>query len=224
MPKITSDQLAIIVMSMALVVLIELTLFNNISVFLLIVGSILLFFSFKRKKQYLLWTALILLFFAVIHLWTLRLLIIGILIFLLYKYLTKKEQIIEIKNQIINASEKNKLIGTTGSPTESYQWRDIHIQRFIGDITIDTTETILPQGKSIIVIDQSLGKVRITVPYEVSLQLHYSTLYGEANCLHFAPKQCINEQLYFEDGESDAKRILVLYVTSWIGDVEVQRG
>ena len=224
MPKITSDQLAIIVMSMALVVLIELTLFNNISVFLLIVGSILLFFSFKRKKQYILWAGLILLFFAIIHLWTLRLLIIGTLIFLLYKYLTKKEQIIEIKNQAINASEKNKLIGTTSGPTESYQWRDIHIQRFIGDITIDTTETILPQGKSIIVINQSLGKVRITVPYEVSLQLHYSTIYGEANCLHYSPKLCINEQFYIEDGDPDAKRVLVLYVTSWIGDVEVQRG
>lgn len=223
MPKITSDQLTIIVISMALVVLIELTLFNNISVFLLIVGAILLFYSFKKKKQYTLWAGLILIFFAVIHLWTLRLLIIGILIFLLYQYLTKKEQIIEIK-QVIDTIGKNKLIGTTGIPTESYQWRDIHIQRFIGDITVDTTETILPHGKSIIVINQSLGKVRITVPYEISLQLHYSTIYGEANCLHFSPKQCINEQLYFEDGDPDAKRVLVLYVTTWIGDVEVQRG
>ena len=224
MPKITSDQLTIIVISMALVVLIELTLFNNISVFLLIVGAILLFYSFKKKKQYTLWAGIILIFFAVIHLWTLRLFIIGSLIFLLYQYLTKKEQIIEIKNQVIDTIGKNKLIGTTGIPTESYQWRDIHIQRFIGDITVDTTETILPQGKSIIVINQSLGKVRITVPYEVSLQLHYSTIYGEANCLHFSPKQCINEQLYFEDGDPDAKRVLVLYVTTWIGDVEVQRG
>lgn len=224
MPKITSDQLAIIVISMALVVLIELTLFNNSSVFLLVVGAILLFFSFKKKKQYLLWAGLILLFFAVIHLWTLRLLIIGTLIFLLYQYLTKKEKIMEIKNQPINASEKNKLIGTTGSPTESYQWRDIHIQRFIGDITIDTTETILPQGKSIIIIHQALGKVRITVPYEVTVQLHYSTIYGEVTCLNFSPKLCINEQFYFEDGDLDAKRVLVLCVTSWIGDVEVQRG
>lgn len=208
---------------MALVVLIELTLFNNISVFLLIVGAILLFYSFKKKKQYTLWAGLILIFFAVIHLWTLRLFIIGTLIFLLYQYLTKKEQIIEIK-QVIDTIGKNKLIGTTGIPTESYQWRDIHIQRFIGDITVDTTETILPHGKSIIVINQSLGKVRITVPYEISLQLHYSTIYGEANCLHFSPKQCINEQLYFEDGDPDAKRVLVLYVTTWIGDVEVQRG
>ncbi|MEK3765132.1 MULTISPECIES: cell wall-active antibiotics response protein LiaF [unclassified Solibacillus] len=223
MPKITSDQLTIIVISMALVVLIELTLFNNISVFLLIVGAILLFYSFKKKKQYTLWAGLILIFFAVIHLWTLRLFIIGTLIFLLYQYLTKKEQIIEIK-QVIDTIGKNKLIGTTGIPTESYQWRDIHIQRFIGDITVDTTETILPHGKSIIVINQSLGKVRITVPYEISLQLHYSTIYGEANCLHFSPKQCINEQLYFEDGDPDAKRVLVLYVTTWIGDVEVQRG
>ncbi|MGN7476561.1 cell wall-active antibiotics response protein LiaF [Solibacillus silvestris] len=224
MPKITSDQLAIIVVSMALVVLIELTLFNNGSVFLLIVSVLFFYFSFKKKKRLLLWIGLTFLFFAIINLWTLRLLIIATLGFVLYQYLTKKEQIIEIKNPLKNLSEQNKLIGTTIGASESFQWRDIHIQRFIGDITIDTTETILPQGKAVIVIHQSLGKVRIIVPYEVTIQLHYSTLYGEATCLNYAPKQCINEQLHFEDGELEAKRVLVLYVTSWIGDVEVQRG
>ena len=224
MPKITSDQLAIIAISMALVVLIELTLFNNGTVFLLILGALFLFFSFKKKKRYLLWTGLILLFFAIINIWTLRLLIIGVLVFLLYQYLTKKEQVMEIKSHFANTSNQNQLIGTTGAPTESYHWKDVHIQRFIGDITIDTTETILPNGKSIIVIHQSLGKVRVIVPYEVTIQLHYSTLYGEATYLDYAPKQCINEQLHFEDGEMDAKRVLVIYVTSWIGDVEVQRG
>lgn len=225
MPKITSDQFAIVIISMALVVLIELTLFNNGTVFLLIVGVLLLFLSFKRKKRFLLWTGLILLFFAIISLWTLRLLIMGLLIFTLYKYLTKKEEIIEIKNHLAPAaSEQNQLFGTTAAATEAYKWRDLQIQRFVGDITIDTTQTILPQGKSVIVIGQSLGKVRIIVPYEVTIELHYSTLYGEATCLDYAPKQCINEQLQFEDGEKDAKRTLTLYVTTWIGDVEVQRG
>lgn len=224
MPKITSNQLAIMMISMALVVLIELTLFNNGSVFLLIFGALLLYFSFKKKKQFLLWLGLGFLFLAIINLWTLRLLMIGTLLVVLYQYVTKKEQILEIKNPLNNHTEQNQLIGTTNGASESFQWRDIHIQRFIGDITIDTTETILPHGKSIIVIHQALGKVRIIVPYEVTVQLHYSTLYGEATCLHYAPKQCINEQLNFEDGELDAKRVLVLYVTSWIGDVEVQRG
>ena len=224
MPKITSDQLAVIMISMALVVLIELTLFNNGSVFLLIFGALLLYFSFKKKKQFLLWIGLGFLFLAIINLWTLRLLIIGTLLVILYQYVTKKEQIIEIKNPLKNITEQNQLIGATNGAIESYSWRDVHIQRFIGDITIDATETILPHGKSIIVIQQALGKVRIIVPYEVTIQLHYSTLYGEASCLHFAPKQCLNEQLHFEDGPLDAKRVLVLYVTSWIGDVEVQRG
>lgn len=223
MQKVTTDHLAIIVICFALVVLIELTLFNNGTVFLLVIGAALLYFSFKKKKQYLLWGGLFFLFLAVINIWTLRLLIIGILIFLLYQYLTKKEQVIEIKNQILSNSKQNQLIGSTGAPTESYQWQDLHIQRVIGDIIIDATETILPSGKSLIVIQQSLGKVRIVVPYEVTVQLKYSTLYGQATYLNYAPKQCVNEQLQFEDGPEDAKRILVIYVTTWIGDVEVQR-
>ena len=86
------------------------------------------------------------------------------------------------------------------------------------------TQTILPHGKSIISIQQSLGKVRVIVPYEVTVKLHYSTLYGEATCFDYHPKRLINEQLSFDNGDSDGKRILVIYVTSWIGDVEVRRG
>ena len=147
------------------------------------------------------------------------------LVYLLYKYLTKKEDIVELKNHFLKATvAQNILIGTTTSEEQGYKWQDVHIQRFIGDITIDTTQTILPQGKSIIVIQQAFGKVRVIVPYEVTIQLHYSTLYGEATCLNYAPKQAMNEHLYFEDGLSDAKRVIVIYVTTWIGDVEVQRG
>ena len=223
MPKITTDHLAIIAICFALVVLIELTLFNNGTVFLLIIGAVFLYFSYKKKKQYYLYAGLFFLFLAVINIWTLRLLIIGTLIFLLYQYLTKKEQVVEIKNHVITTSQQNQLIGTTNTSSESYHWQDVHIQRFIGDITIDTTETILPQGKSLIVIQQALGKVRVVVPYEVSVQLNYSTLYGQATCFNYTPKQCVNEQLQFEDGSTDAKRVLVIYVTTWIGDVEVQR-
>lgn len=225
MPKITSDQFAIIFITIALIILIELTLFNNGTVFLLIFGVLFIFLSFKRKKKIYLWLGLAFLFFAVLNLWTLRLALIGLLIFLLYKYTTKKEDILELKNHFFNGPvEKNKLVGTTTSEEQSYKWHDVQIQRFIGDITIDVTQTILPQGKSVIVAQQLFGKVRIIIPYEVTIQLHYSTLYGEASCLHYAPKQYINEQLFFEDGLTDAKRIIVIYVTTWIGDVEVQRG
>lgn len=225
MPKITSNQLAIIMTSIALIILIELTVFNNGSVFLLIAGVALLFYSFKKNKKKSFWIGLSFLFFAILSLWTLRLLIIGILVLILYKSLTKKEELIEIKHPIKHAhTEQNVLIGTTPAAIEGYKWKDLQIQRFIGDITIDVTETILPHGKSVIVISQSLGKVRIIVPYEVTLQLHYTTLYGEVTCFDYAPKQCVNENFYVEDGEPDAKRVLVVYVTTWIGDVEVQRG
>jgi lia operon protein LiaF len=225
MPKITSDQFAVLFISIALIILIELTLFNNGTVFLLIFGVLFLFISFKRKKKMYLWLGLAFLFFAVLNLWTLRLVLIGLLIFLLYKYLTKKEAIIELKNQFLNATmEQNMLVGTTSSEEQVYKWQDVHIQRFIGDITVDATQTILPHGKSIIVVQQSFGKIRVIVPYEVTIHLHYSTLYGEATYLNYAPKQSINEHLYFEDGPSDAKRVVVIYVTTWIGDVEVLRG
>ena len=95
MPKITSDQFAIAFISIALIILIELTIFNNGTVFLLIFGVLFLFLSFKRKKKMYLWLGLAFLFFAILNLWTLRLVLIGLLVFLLYKYMTKKEDIVK---------------------------------------------------------------------------------------------------------------------------------
>ena len=120
--------------------------------------------------------------------------------------------------------EKNELIGNTSSPLDNYKWEDIHMQKFIGDVSLDLTDTILPAGTSVITIRQSIGKVTIVLPYEIPFRIQYSTILGEAKILGKNPKRLINEKLIFEDGEAqDAKRKLVIHVATWLGDVEVIR-
>lgn len=224
MNRFSTNQLTFISIAVILIVFVELTIFNNDSTFLIIFGSLLLYYSFSKNKKYLFWSGCFLIFLAILSIWSLRLLIVGVLIYILYKHVTKEQKVVTINAHPLEAKvEKNNLIGNTASPLDSYKWEDIHLQKFIGDISLDLTDTILPAGTSVMTIRQSIGKVTIVLPYEIPFRLQYSTILGEAKILGNS-KRLINEKLIFEDGDAlDAKRKLVIHVATWLGDVEVIR-
>lgn len=227
MNRFSTNQLTFMAIAVLLIVFVELTIFGNDSTFLIIIGSILLYYSFSKSKKYLFWSGCFLIFLAILSIWSLRLLIVGVLIYILYKHITKEQKIVTFttKEQELKAKiENNELIGSTTSPLDSYKWEDVQMQKFIGDISLDLTDTILPAGTSVITIRQSIGKVTIVLPYEIPFRLQYSTILGEAKVLGNNPKRLINEKLIFEDGEAqDAKRKLVIHIATWLGDVEVIR-
>ncbi|HWL12867.1 MAG TPA: cell wall-active antibiotics response protein LiaF [Ureibacillus sp.] len=225
MNRYSTNQLTFISIAMLLVVFVELTIFNNGGAFLLIFGALVLYYSFSKNNKILFWVGISFIFFAILTIWSLRLLIVGVLFYILYEHITKEQKTVKIHVQDLEADiEKNKLIGNTSSPLDSYKWEDIQIQKFVGDISLDLTDTILPSGTSVITIRQSIGKVTIFLPYEIPFRLQYSTILGEAKVLGNNPKRLINEKLIFEDGNAqDAKRKLVIHVATWLGDVEVIR-
>ncbi|MFJ8235074.1 cell wall-active antibiotics response protein LiaF [Ureibacillus sp. NPDC094379] len=226
MKRFSTDQLTLLVIILLLIVFAELAIFNNGGAFLLIIGALFLYFSFSKSKKYFFGAGCFFLFLAVMNVWSLRLFIVGILIYLLYKHLTKEQETVTIDGYSFQKGtiQKNELFGSFSTPLENYKWQDIQIQRFLGDISIDATETILPTGTSVITIRQAIGKVSVTIPYEIPFRIQYTTILGEAKLLQYAPKRMMNERLVFEDGNpEDAKRILIIHVATWLGDVEVIR-
>lgn len=226
MKRISTNQLTTVVIILLLIIFVELTIFNNGGAFLIIFGALLLYYSFSKRNKSYFWLGAFFLFIAVLNVSSLRIFIVGILIYILYKNIKKDKDVVVVDSNAFHSGiiEKNDLIGSTPAPLETYKWQDVQIQRFLGDITIDTTETILPTGTSVITIRQSIGKVTIFVPYEVPFRLQYSTILGEATLLQSEPKRLVNERLIFEDGNvTDAKRKLVIHVATWLGDVEVIR-
>ncbi|WP_249662147.1 cell wall-active antibiotics response protein LiaF, partial [Lysinibacillus fusiformis] len=82
----------------------------------------------------------------------------------------------------------------------------------------------LPAGTSRITIRQGIGKVQIYSPYEIPFRLQYTTLFSELICLHKGPQRILNESITFADGNpEDAKRVLIIHVATWQGDLEVLR-
>ena len=227
MQRFQTNQLTTLGIIGLLVVFIELTIFNNFGAFLLIIGALLLYYSFSKNKRSYFWIGCTFLGIAILTLMSLRILIVGILLYILYMQYKKEDQIVTLDGaQTLETIKQNKnvLFGATTSPNDYYKWEDVQIQKLIGDIQIDITETILPVGTSVITVRQSIGKVSIVLPYEIPFKLQYSTILGEAKLVGKAPKRLFNEQLAFQDGDYEhGKRKLIIHVATWLGDVEVIR-
>ncbi|WP_230593964.1 MULTISPECIES: cell wall-active antibiotics response protein LiaF [Lysinibacillus] len=222
----TTNKLTFWVLCFFLLVFVELTIFNNGGAFCLLIGAVLLYLSFSKKVRFFKWTGIFFIAIALFTMWSLRLFVVIMLLYMLYQYLQRENEPKVVGAELFEKlpTTKNDLIGTMPAPTEAYKWQDVQIQRLAGDITIDTTQTILPAGTSLITIRQGIGKVQIYIPYEIPFRLQYTTLFGELICLHKGPQRILNESITFADGNpEDAKRVLIIHVATWLGDLEVLR-
>jgi len=215
-----------------LLVFVEAAFLGNGNIIFLLLGAGLLYFGVKKRSKWISFTGIFFVVLALLNLWSLRLLIFASLAYILYKLWkgVPAETIVrplkDFQNVTPNGIWKNKLFSVQTSPFSSYEWEDVHIQGFFGDINVDVTDTVLPKRTSFIAIRQGLGRVKVELPYEIPVRIHYTTLFGEARIFDISPKRMFNETLHFQDGyemeRGDAAE-LIISVTTWIGDIEVIR-
>ncbi|MFS0577441.1 cell wall-active antibiotics response protein LiaF [Sporosarcina sp. 179-K 3D1 HS] len=215
-----------------LFVFVEAAFFHNGNIVFVLLGAGLLYYGTRKRSK---WTFILGLFFiimALLTLWSLRLLIFFGLVYVLRKLWmgVPSEEIIrplkEFQRETPNGIWKNKLFSVQSSPFSTYEWEDIHIQGFFGDIHVDVTDTVLPKGASFIAVRQGLGKIRIDLPYEIPVRIHYTTLLGDAQIFDRYRKRLINESLHMKDsyeGKRDDDAELIITLSTWIGDIEVNR-
>ena len=211
---------------------IEATIFGNGSIVLVLLGIGMMYFSLRKRTRFLFWSGLILLILAVFSMWSLRLLLLAMMGYILYK-LWKNEPIQKmvrpfdtVYKETPNSIIQNKLFSSQTTPFNAYEWQDVHVQSFYGEQVIDVTQTVLPKGTSFVSIRQSLGKVTIYVPYEIPVRLHYATIIGEADIFGRGIQRLWNQSVLVKDGYLEDVTYaseLVITVSAWIGDIEVIR-
>lgn len=207
-----------------LLIFVEGFLFENGSIFFVLFPLFLVYIAWKRQKKKLFWISSIFSILFLLSMWSMRLIIFLFLIYTLYR-LMKKEPI-EVDLSFFKKTDRkaNRLVTEEEDRTASYAWEDVHVQSFAGHLVIDTTKTILPQSLAIINVRQGFGKTTIIVPYEVPVHIHYNALYGELHPFQESPYRLMNESVSFEDAAStDTKQQLIIYVSTFIGDLEVIR-
>lgn len=234
MQRISTDRITFWLLMALLLVFVEAMFFHNGSVLFVLFGIGLLYISLRRKSRIFFWIGIAFLGIALLSMWSLRLLIAATLVYTLVRLWKgdSSEQVIEpfIGNDVVetpNSIIQNKLFSVQSTPFQAYEWEDVHVQGFYSDLTIDATQTVLPKGTSIVSVRQGIGKVRIAVPYEIPVRIHYTTLLGDARLFGAGKKRLWNQSLVVKDGYSTEQGLgaaeLIITVSTWLGDIEVIR-
>lgn len=215
-----------------LLIFLETIFLRNGSIIYVLIGSVLIYYGMRKKSKVRIFIGIFFIILALFTLWSLRLLILIVLINVLIKLWkgipaeTIMRPIHEFQKETPNGLWKNKLFSIQTSPFSSYEWEDVHIQGVFGDIHIDVTDTVLPKGTSFISVRQGIGKIKIELPYEIPVRVHYTTLLGEAKLFGTHQKRLVNEFLHMKDGyeeKSSNSSELIITLSTWAGDVEVIR-
>lgn len=208
-----------------LLIFVEGFLFENGNIFFALLGLAGLLFAVKKQKRTIFWISIGLIAIVVVSMWSMRFIVIMILMYVIWKMMKKEP--IEVDLSAYKMSTKktnNPLISFDQQTTENYEWQDIHIQNAAGDLVIDTTSTILPKDTSLINVRQGFGKTTIYVPYEVPVNIHFNTLFGEVHAFGNQYNRLFNQAIILKDGEShETKQQLIITVSTFLGDLEVVR-
>lgn len=227
-----------------LLLIIEITLFNGGIVFPLFISSVCIYIGRKRMPKdsgkFLFWLGIIILIITIINMSTFKILLIALLAYIVIEFRKSKRKPNHIQPQIVNEGLENKeepepilkreklfenyLFGLQETPDHVYEWNDINIVSGIGDTIINLSNTVLPQGESVIVIRHFIGKVQILVPYEVEVSILHSVIAGRASIFQHEEKKPFNQTLSFHTPDYEYAQQKIKIVTSIIsGDLEVKR-
>ena len=232
MKRSKTERITLWVLALALLVFVEAGLFGNGNVIFFFLGAITLYFGFQYREKWTVATGVVLIVIALLSLWSLRLVVFGMLLYLVVRLWkgTSADEIMrplkEVKRETPNGIWKDRLFSSQSTPFTSYEWQDVHVSGILGDFYIDVTDTVLPKETSFISIRQTFGRVRIELPYDLPVRIHCSALFGECRLFDLTPKRLMNESIHMKDGyhrEIDMEADLIISISVRFGDVEVIR-
>lgn len=169
------------------------------------IGTLLIAFTLLSNK----YTIIILFIF----------LLILIVRYLIYKF--KPLKVTATEEEVTSpAFIKQKWFGEQRTPVYVYKWEDVQIQHGIGDIHIDLTKAANIKDNNTIVVRHILGKVQVIVPLNYNINIHATAFYGSAN-INEKSYKIENNNIHVEEKTKEENYTVNVYVSTFIGDVEV---
>jgi lia operon protein LiaF len=134
----------------------------------------------------------------------------------------KKKEFDEPCTRMKTPRFRNSLIGDLHLTKQRFELDDMNMANGIGDVKIDLSKAIIPEGESTIAISGLIGDIDIYVPYDLEASVAGSVTFGELEVL--GNKQSgISRQLNLETkGYRQADRKVKISVSVFIGDIDVR--
>lgn len=117
---------------------------------------------------------------------------------------------------------RNSLIGDFHLLDSRFELSDMNLSYGIGDVKIDLSKAIIPEGESSIVISGFIGDVDIYVPYDLDISVNASATFGELKVLGYK-QGGVNRQIGLSTkGYDQAATKVKVSISTFIGDVDVR--
>ncbi len=240
--RITTPALNMILLIGLSLIVIDVIFFNGGLIFSLLFSFFMIFIG-KRKYdrlygKFLFWLGIISLIISFLSLFVVKLFLVGVFIYIAYKYYEAKKDPDRIKPRInlekkpahelplvkVEPLFKQSIFGDQHTEERSYEWHDINIHGGFGDRTIDLSNTVLPESEAVISIRHFAGKILIYVPYEVEVSIYHSSLFGRAHIFNEHHLKLMNHTISYHTAEYFTQKPQVKIITSiFSGDLEVRR-
>ncbi|MEG7335420.1 LiaRS two-component regulatory system accessory protein LiaF [Bacillus sp. 0102A] len=113
-------------------------------------------------------------------------------------------------------------IGELQMMKQPFDLNDLNISGFIGDIKIDLSKAMIPEGESTIVISGVIGNVDIYVPSDLEVAVSSAVFIGDINLIG-SKKSGLSTKVYAASSDFiESKRRIKVSVSLFIGDVDVK--
>lgn len=194
----------------------------------IVAGMLMIYFSMMMKENLrgliILWIGVIMLLFGMLSNPYTLIVIFLFIVIVAIRYIIYKKQPMKViqTNDDSMSIHKQSLLSFQSTPDKVYKFEDMNLQHFVGDMDIDLTQAANLKQSNIIVIRNAIGKTTITVPHRYQVKVDYTTLYGQLNFKEHYVKKVRNERVVYEtEGYPNGVEIK-LFVSSIVGDLEVQ--
>ncbi|WP_028400409.1 cell wall-active antibiotics response protein LiaF [Ectobacillus panaciterrae] len=117
---------------------------------------------------------------------------------------------------------KNLFVGNYRVADSIYELHDINIRYGLGDVKIDLTTAMIPEGETVIIIHGIVGNIRLYVPYDIEVSLNHSVLAGNISMLGHEEKGFNKNTLLMTEAYASAPRRIKIISSLLIGDTEVR--
>lgn len=117
---------------------------------------------------------------------------------------------------------RNFLIGDLHLINQQFELTDLNLSFGIGDIKIDLTKAIIPEGETTLVVSGLLGDVDLYIPYDLDISVSTTIITGNIEVLG-QKKAGVNCQIALETaGYKEATRKVKISVSLLAGDLDVR--
>jgi lia operon protein LiaF len=79
---------------------------------------------------------------------------------------------------------KRSLVGEVRFTSTPFELTDMQIWNGVGDVRIDLTNAIIPEGETLIIVENVIGDVQIYMPEDLEYSIQSYVLIGDSSILH----------------------------------------